>query len=495
MTDRRGIPSARVLFALAALGLLMIWMLLSDNWEGERTSSSGGAAVDEVLPGDQAVDSRPVHRSEVFRQPQFLDKLTRQEIPGEKIIVTVDKTAIPMAEWSLLTSEDWDQAFLQIQETQSSVSDVGFVPIAASSCRTEEEGVFLVPYSSRLHVLVGLPDEELSVVVELFLLDRQWVESYRSGAIDRGRETFLPLTSVEHMLTIYSRDHQPESQEQELPRLDLDWTELILDQNGESEMLLYFNGTCLIRAFSPESGVRYSWVEILPGQETFSQIRLEFRPLLIGQLTDEHGASVPHQPVVGIVSLGPYFEQVDWLGSREQGGVATFGQPGNYQRRFSLQSTTDSNGFFSIRLPRGEGYAINCTVGASFAFDYLMGPFSGIEETIRLTPQLKPTNLTEGVQVRVITEQGDSAAGVFVELAIADDFPWFRTLPIVQTNGEGWAGFPWIGEGTTVAQAVFLQHDRWAAPPHWRGDSVKLTPQNMPLILTIPSLHSGQPRD
>jgi len=468
-------------------GLILLggWVAYSGNCGPSTVQDPHDYGSTGLPPSAGAPHPESLVRKEIQGISRFLDKLTRDPMPEGSFGITRGGEEIGADQLVGMTITDLDRVEFHVQANEDVIRH--FSAIRAQECVAPQSEDFLIPYFSRLRVRLSLADELLVPELDLLLLDSNWVQMYREGRIDRGEETFLPLTSTEHMLRTYLRDHAPvDGQPQQTSLTSLNWIKCPTDTDAEWEGVFVGGVMALLRSYSPDYGLQYSFAELSPGEEIEVRVALSLRPRLVGQLIDQDGNGVPRAPIAALVSLGMHFSEVEFYGGRELGGLATFGQPGNYYRRVDIPTKTDRLGFFSVRVPRGEAYAINCAVGESYAFASMSGPFSDTEETIRLHPQLKPSNLREGVPIRVLDDDGNAVAGVFIELSIADDFPWYRMLPILETDSEGWAGFPWIGAGTAVSPGLFGQRDRWAKPALWRADVIRLSADDIPLILRVP---------
>ncbi len=406
----------------------------------------------------------------------------------DRLLLILEDRVVPLEPSSEWRNIAWQRASLRIRVDQDLPSHKAISPIFVTRDQLESPGEFAIPFTSAIRLDLDLPADSLDVSAKITVLDQDWLQAFEQGQLDRGEERFLPLDSVQHLLSRYRKTFgapaTPWEKDYSGPP---HWTDLDPQEDATYHASIEGGGKALLMVHSRGCGLRYAWIELMAGEETKTRMRLTMRPLLIGRLTDEDDNPVPDAEVEAFVSLGSHWAETDLTGKLDAGGLAVGGEPGNYFRSISLLSRTDGAGRFQIRVPRGETYAVQAKRGASYAFLTQEAPVNELEgEVVEFDLKLISARTKEGVRVQVLDPDRRPAAGLFLELLPVSDRPWYRMFPSVQIDEEGWARFPWLDEGAFVILQIHRTADRWAGKVLHTLDYIHLPPNSDPLVVILP---------
>lgn len=233
---------------------------------------------------------------------------------------------------------------------------------------------------------------------------------------------------------------------------------------GESfSILARATGSAVLRIWSELTGVAFADVRLVPGETTVYRYAPDYRPVVVGRLSDWRGDPVSDARVTVSTHLNPETPDFSYEDNAAGMGVLSGGQPGAYSRCTKSSVTTDSNGDYRAVVPRGIGYAAESAARGSYVFSVSESPFPNELGEIRVDLSLPEPTPENSVKVVVTRPDGSPFEGCKIELAIVDDFPYFRQFSnelIADASGVAYS----LGLQNGDYVALFLSHEDLSVP-------------------------------
>ena len=481
--------STRVIFSIVVVGVLLGLPLFfffgpsdphpKDYEAGAHADSQSESLAPGVLPSSEV----PVNRS-VELEIEFIDILDNTIlIPSSLVSLEIDgelQETFTIEELNEERAKEDSTAFWVVMAPVGSGSGEVRTSLAKSSTQVQDQ--FAVSCHAGIRpTLIDSHGDLVSTLVSLSycVLDPNVYMVIREEAANPKNETIWSVNSSERLIEAYqeiSGDLEVHSVRNDSDEFD----RIILDKAG------------VLVTWASSFGMGGDWIatEVFPGEMTDIALRLRQRPRVEGFVYGTDGLPEPDATISIIVSFGTV-PNPD-LGSGDVGrgmGVAAAGQRGAMNRIGRLGVRANSEGWFSLVVPRGEYYAVEAILGPSYGFSRTMDIDFGQKDTVILDVHLIGGELPpdeDQFVVRVTDEVGNPIEGVSVLLVVVDDLLWMRQFLSVISDTNGIAPYPWIPAGTTVTPFLSLPEGRFK-DHKWRGGNQVLNGQSLDLALELPS--------
>ncbi|MFK5956752.1 MAG: hypothetical protein QM477_09940 [Planctomycetota bacterium] len=240
----------------------------------------------------------------------------------------------------------------------------------------------------------------------------------------------------------------------------IDGFEVIPLELESSEQIHVLDSGGVMLIWASAEGYNQAWREVLvsPGKVTDLELLLQPRPVVFGKVFDSNSEPIPYSRLFITVSFGEN-QRPDISSADNNRGVAIIsgGLPGAMQRTARLRTKTDEEGFYSVKVPRGEYYGASLRKDESFGFSRTTEIDFGQLDRIELNLELQDSDSSPaGYYLEVIDQAGRPVRGAEIGLAIVDDLDWIRDFPKVVSDERGKAFYPWVSAGTRVSPIVSL---------------------------------------
>ena len=352
--------------------------------------------------------------------------------------------------------------------------DGSWGPISIESALAPD-GVYDLPISAGLRVTVlssSDGQEVLGADLSYGFLDEGLFHEIVGEGDEAIRETFLPMGTTPYFLKAYSNRVG-----------EIEWTPVQEDSLGGGYLeVLARPGLLALKVMHPLYGVEWQLISLAPGQWSIEEVLVDRRPRLFGQVVDMDGNPLAETSVSVLANLDN--EDFDLgLGGDAAYTTIVAGQRGNYSRVIRGEVWTDSEGQYSIVLPKAKKFALEASSAEWYGFSET--PMLQSNWQIDINLDLTVDRVPFDYQVEIDLENFESKEEFYLRVKIADDVPWFRQFPPVRVQ-DGKAAFPGLMPGMRKVRFVLCREKN--------GPALVRYP-----LLTLPQsparLHSSMPGD
>lgn len=222
----------------------------------------------------------------------------------------------------------------------------------------------------------------------------------------------------------------------------------------------------------------------VPGERQTVRIGINPRPCIRGRLVDWEDAPVAD----GIVQCSIALDLEDYdFGSGDGGfGLAVIRSGGVLHHVAKRTFRTDSDGYFSLTVPRGTGFALESHAKGGYVF-WQARDFDAVARIADpITLQLQDPDQMEPIRFTITVEGQGAIMGAEVIPSLASDLPFIRQFPRYCTDDTGAILVHGMQPGMLAGVSVFHASLRTG---HWGSKSIVIpTTRDVQFIVPISAL-------